>query len=313
MAFFSSYLYKPSPLDNMKGKVVLLQMNDVMKTQTELSEYFSNSLDCTGVSLVFSFPNREKSNMLITFVNKADADKFMAVNHTSFKSIICDEVLWNVEALVRRELVKTIDASGDQFQTLVHQSGIVYDGSHDIVSGLLSSLRQFEKMLLESIPVKLGASAKEIEVFENCTALVVPWVTASMSDGMTSLKRKLPKITDSLGLVKVVGSSLDEIGRIEIKMTAFVEAASPTITQSDALLNDCLEELLNVTCTLQTNKIFLIHRDITKQSVDVIVNSSNPKLCHDGGLALALVRTGGASIQRESDEFIAYVTLLPAI
>ena len=52
--------------------------------------------------------------------------------------------------------------------------------------------------------------------------------------------------------------------------------------------------------------IELLEGDITTLSVDAIVNAANSHLQHGGGVAGAIVRRGGAEIQRESDR-IGYV------
>ncbi|MBM7558497.1 macro domain-containing protein [Marinitoga litoralis] len=44
--------------------------------------------------------------------------------------------------------------------------------------------------------------------------------------------------------------------------------------------------------------------DITKENVDAIVNAANSYLSHGGGVAAAIVRAGGYTIQKESDEYI---------
>lgn len=41
--------------------------------------------------------------------------------------------------------------------------------------------------------------------------------------------------------------------------------------------------------------------DITKLEVDAIANAANTRLRHAGGVAAAIVRTGGPEVQRESD------------
>jgi len=48
----------------------------------------------------------------------------------------------------------------------------------------------------------------------------------------------------------------------------------------------------------------LVEGDITEQEADVIVNAANSFLKHGGGVALAIVRKGGETIQRESDEWV---------
>jgi len=53
-------------------------------------------------------------------------------------------------------------------------------------------------------------------------------------------------------------------------------------------------------------KIILKQGDITEEEVDVIVNAANSHLQHGGGVAGAIVRKGGYSIQEESNK-IGYV------
>lgn len=48
----------------------------------------------------------------------------------------------------------------------------------------------------------------------------------------------------------------------------------------------------------------LVHGDLTEEAVDAIVNAANAHLEHGGGVAGAIVRRGGPSIQAESDEWI---------
>jgi O-acetyl-ADP-ribose deacetylase len=50
--------------------------------------------------------------------------------------------------------------------------------------------------------------------------------------------------------------------------------------------------------------IRLVQGDLTLEAVDAIVNAANPHLQHGGGIAGAVVRRGGFSIQQESDEWI---------
>jgi putative ATPase len=48
----------------------------------------------------------------------------------------------------------------------------------------------------------------------------------------------------------------------------------------------------------------LVQGDITIEDVDAIVNAANEHLQHGGGVAWAISKKGGDSIQRESDEWI---------
>lgn len=52
-------------------------------------------------------------------------------------------------------------------------------------------------------------------------------------------------------------------------------------------------------------RIGVVVGDIAAQRVDAVVNAANSHLAHGGGLAAALVRAGGAVIQRESDAWVA--------
>lgn len=50
--------------------------------------------------------------------------------------------------------------------------------------------------------------------------------------------------------------------------------------------------------------LLLVHGDLTEEHVDAIVNAANAQLAHGGGVAGAIVRRGGAVIQRESDAWV---------
>jgi O-acetyl-ADP-ribose deacetylase (regulator of RNase III) len=51
-------------------------------------------------------------------------------------------------------------------------------------------------------------------------------------------------------------------------------------------------------------KFQLVEGDITQEPVDAIVNAANSQLAHGGGVAWAISRAGGESIQRESDLWV---------
>jgi putative ATPase len=51
--------------------------------------------------------------------------------------------------------------------------------------------------------------------------------------------------------------------------------------------------------------IKVVQGDLTAQPVAAIVNAANEDLQHGGGVAAAIARAGGPTIQKESDEWIA--------
>jgi O-acetyl-ADP-ribose deacetylase len=59
------------------------------------------------------------------------------------------------------------------------------------------------------------------------------------------------------------------------------------------------ERKLSPNLTLQ-----ILQGDITIEEVDAIVNAANENLAHGGGVAWAISKNGGPSIQQESDEWI---------
>ena len=53
-----------------------------------------------------------------------------------------------------------------------------------------------------------------------------------------------------------------------------------------------------------TTRLEIAEGDLTQEPVDAIVNAANRHLAHGGGIAGAILRSGGQSIQDESDEWV---------
>ena len=62
-----------------------------------------------------------------------------------------------------------------------------------------------------------------------------------------------------------------------------------------------LSEFTNPAGTL----VRIVLGDLTEEDVDAVVNAANGELRHGGGVAGAIVRRGGSSIQEESDAWVA--------
>ncbi len=56
--------------------------------------------------------------------------------------------------------------------------------------------------------------------------------------------------------------------------------------------------------SVNQSRLELVQGDITSLEVDAIVNAANERLAHGGGVAGAISRRGGPTIQRESSEWV---------
>jgi O-acetyl-ADP-ribose deacetylase (regulator of RNase III) len=65
-----------------------------------------------------------------------------------------------------------------------------------------------------------------------------------------------------------------------------------------------IDDHIRETSLLNGTKLALMRGDITKVPLDAIVNAANARLRHGGGVAGAILRSGGDSIQQESDAWV---------
>jgi O-acetyl-ADP-ribose deacetylase (regulator of RNase III) len=66
-----------------------------------------------------------------------------------------------------------------------------------------------------------------------------------------------------------------------------------------------MSDLISQTRLAEGVSLRLIHGNITLEKVDAVVNAANEHLAHGGGVAAAIVRRGGRSIQDESRAWVA--------
>jgi O-acetyl-ADP-ribose deacetylase (regulator of RNase III) len=79
-----------------------------------------------------------------------------------------------------------------------------------------------------------------------------------------------------------------------------LQSSQPRLNTLEEIINDHIRQVP------LTNgvRLALVHGDITRVPVDAIVNAANARLQHGGGVAGAIVRSGGMVIQRESNEWV---------
>ena len=88
-------------------------------------------------------------------------------------------------------------------------------------------------------------------------------------------------------------------------LTTGDEIAFAEQVQSLLHLNPAVESIRIDAADRQPVNVSIAVGDLTRQSVDAIVNAANTRLQHGGGVAAAISRAGGPVVQRESNSWVA--------
>ncbi|XP_068921022.1 protein mono-ADP-ribosyltransferase PARP9 isoform X2 [Petaurus breviceps papuanus] len=97
--------------------------------------------------------------------------------------------------------------------------------------------------------------------------------------------------SDNLKILKSCGSLFNDVIKKKFQCTSNLESAMDSAKVFRIMLSSQIE-------------LSVWKDDLTRHSVDAVVNAANENLCHEGGLALALSRAGGPLIKEESEEII---------
>jgi putative ATPase len=78
-----------------------------------------------------------------------------------------------------------------------------------------------------------------------------------------------------------------------------LDRAPPNLEYNTLMSSIRFTHLLSGQTTLE-----LVQGDLTRETVDAVVNAANAQLAHGGGVAGAIVRAGGETVQQESDAWV---------
>jgi hypothetical protein len=102
-----------------------------------------------------------------------------------------------------------------------------------------------------------------------------------------------------VGQQRSPASERDPFGELRPEGT-MIESIIAYVAHSDGLMGQQVAEHI-----MESGVVLrLIHGDLTEEAVDAIVNAANAQLAHGGGVAGAIVRKGGQSIQTESRDWV---------
>ena len=194
------------------------------------------------------------------------------------------EQIYQVKITWSKDLTKvyikarsSANVNDDLCQTACDQFARLYQKFHQAVTSIRFDFKQYKssypreslETALSAVPQFVSGIILDISADGSVYTL---WGT-----GQSLNKAKL-WIREKLGV------SVESPGR----------TVSPKGPPRDALTHETVNQL----------KIVIYQGDITKENADIIVNACNEFLDHAGGVSYAISKTGGPSIQKESDEYV---------
>ena len=184
--------------------------------------------------------------------------------------------------------------------------------------GTIRFVSEVWKSKLEEIKEELFQFSIDIKVTPNREGIEVSGTTEG-------LKGCLPKVRHLIGAIQKRFVEIDKPGMNKF----FKNEKGQSMLKATGEKNSCIipskehqgvenetnqledeedlkssQELICSYVTKEGKKISVFKGDITKENVDVIVNSANEKLYHGGGLSAAIVKAGGKEIQDDCNNYV---------
>ncbi|XP_006814161.1 uncharacterized protein LOC102807641 [Saccoglossus kowalevskii] len=263
-------------------------------------------------------PHASGIHAILMFDSRADAATFMKEENkitSQIKRVLCDEVLEGFQANVTSWVSGTLS---DEIISSVEKIAAVKvyrkNGQQIVHAATLDELVKVESMLYALLlrsPTNTGNSLERGVDDDVGTSLMSDVVTSSSdytvdvedTDDDTRLEVMPPKPSTYRNEEP---SSL--VGSNQKSPIVHPEALTQPEGRSDIEhsldLDKCLERLSLAYRTAKGVTVSVYLGDITREDTDVIVNASDSKLRHGGGVAGAISVAGGREIQRESTEYI---------
>ncbi|XP_002732896.1 uncharacterized protein LOC100370943 [Saccoglossus kowalevskii] len=194
-----------------------------------------------------------------------------------------------------------------KLEALIETEKLLYSNSVD--NGVTCSNEQDQRRKPtkgDAVEKKIGATRRKHENGFSCT---------EGSNTGASKKRTVKPASDMTGLNKHSKPGLPTHSHsppiytkstsINKKTDVKKRGKSNNATKKDEIdVMVCLEKMHLSYITEEGLQISIYTGDITEQKSDIIVNASNTKLKHVGGVALAIAKAGGRAIKQECDAYI---------